>query len=263
MFISSETLLGIAVASSVGFIVNVLMNMFQSSQPKHPFFMTFQGTKAPLWSWMFSAFLSGIVYTSLYSCAWYTSNSEVRMEWLVGTDTRHLSSPVGRDLQFFKYFLYTFCGYLARDLPLCINNPLFVAHHFACAAGIISTLETTSPGAIAAVHGILVLELGSFFFNVWGIDDLLRHFPQHFPFWPHFIKESWLCNAYYFMLTFSNIISSWFLWRSSMASFESGYMTFGLFSALSGAPLIYLRQVEVNKAMTGIKPKPRMHEKDL
>ena len=47
---------------------------------------------------------------------------------------------------------------------------MFAAHHVACMAGILSTLETTSPGAIAGVHGMLVLEFGSFFFNLWSVD---------------------------------------------------------------------------------------------
>ena len=44
--------------------------------------------------------------------------------------------------------------------------------------GILTTLETGSPGAVAAALGILVLEEGSLVFNIWSADGQLSAFPE-------------------------------------------------------------------------------------
>lgn len=227
----------------------------------YPLFMTFKGSNVSVWCWLLSATLSGLVYPSLYAAALYSAGSATRWDWLHNTDTRQMSTP-GRDLEFFKYIFYAFFGYLARDLPTCLDSPLFLLHHVACMCGIISTLETSSPGAIAAAHGILVLELGSCFFNVWSVDDVMRHFPDEFPWWPQW-KGPWVSYGYYIGLSLSNVISGYYLYHSIRASFEAGYYVFALWSAVAGSPLLVLRQHEVNKAVRGITPKPLMRDEDL
>ena len=263
MLVSSETLFGILTTSILGFLFNLYAASLtkQQTNVKHPLLLKFTGTNAPVYTWLLSAVLSGSIYPTLYVLAMYYTGSAGRAEWLYGTDGRPLSEP-GQDLQCMKYIFYIFFGYLVRDLPKCIDNPLFVAHHCACMAGIVSTLETTSPGAVSGTHGIIFLELGSFYFNVWSVDDVMRHHPQHFPWWPQW-QGPWIAWGYYSMLSLSNFISGYFLYNSAVASFQHGYTGFGSWSLVSGTPLLILRQYEVYKAMRGINKKPTMLKEDL
>jgi len=252
---------GIATTAAIGFVINLLTSMFRTSKPKHPLFFLPEGSKVPVCFWLLSAVCSGTIYPSIYAMALYYTGSEGRADWARGSDSRHLASS-GQDLMYLKYFLYVFFGYLARDLPHCLTNMLFTAHHVLCMAGIISTLETTSPGAVAGVHGILVLELGSFFFNVWSTDSIMRSHPTYFPWWPRYLSESFISLAYYVMLSLSNVIAGYFLYHSTMASFEEGYVAYGCWSAIAGLPLLIIRQLEVNKAWSGETKKPGVDSKE-
>jgi len=153
----------------------------------------------------------------------------------------------------FLFFLFVSCYISYLYTRFCYDNPLFAAHHVACMAGILSTLETTSPGAIAGVHGMLVLEFGSFFFNLWSVDTLMCYFPTHFRCWP---RCQFFSMLYYVMLTISNIIAGYFLYHSVRSSFKENYVVYGWWACISGVILLYLRQIEVNKSMKGINKKP-------
>ena len=260
MIVSPATIYGTVAACIVGLAINQFA-LHLSTHPhysKHPFYLKFTGTRQPMWCWFISGSLSGVIYPTLYALAIYSSQD--RHEWLNGLDTRHLSSS-GADLQYFRYFFYIFFGYLVRDLQLC-DNPLFWAHHFACMGGILTTLETTSPGAISGTHGIIILELGSFYFNVWSIDDVMKHNLKHFPWWPQW-QFPFISYGYYILFTLSNVVSGYFLYHSVMASFEGGYLMFGWWGLIAGIPLLLIRQHEVNKAIQGINPKPTMIKSEV
>ena len=260
--LSPDTIYGVTITTVIGLCLNHIAQCLSTTKKcsKHPLFLKFTGTTQPVWCWALSACLSGFVYSSLYATAMYKTGSNGRSSWLYGSDTRTLSSP-DTDLQYFRYFFYVFFAYLVRDLPLS-TNPMFFAHHFACVAGILSTLETTSPGAISATHGIIILELGSFSFNIWGIDDVMRHHPKHFPWWPQW-EGPWITYHYYIMLSLSNVVSGYFLYMSVTASFNSGHAVFGWWSMLAGFPLLLLRENEVYKTVRGINKKPTMLKEDL
>jgi len=200
----------------------------------------------PLRSWLLSAALQGFGYTSLLALAWHHRTSN----W--ADDGLGLFAP-GLDRYYLRLFMYAFFGYLVRDLPDSKDDPLFVAHHLCCMGGILTTL-TAAPdsGSTTATLGIASLEVGSFFFNLWCLDDTMRKLK--FRFWPgRFINE-----GYHILFPISNIVAAFFLYTTAKNSAAAGSNVFAGWSALSGTILIGMRILEQVKALMGSTPKPTL-----
>jgi hypothetical protein len=240
---------------------------------RHPLFLVHSSASAPLWMWMLSATLQSCVYPVLFAlsagrgrpAAFAAGAVDASASWLAGTDSRLLSAPNSPDLMYLRWFLYVFFGYLARDLPFTLGDPMFMVHHLACMAGIWTTLESTSPGAVSAALGILILESGSLFFNLWSVDGVVRVFPGRLPLWPRFPGgwgEYLLEQSYIVGTTASNVGSWYFLYLTANAAWAAGDDVFAWFAMVSGTLLILFREWEIIKVVRGQVQKPGLREED-
>lgn len=277
----NASLVGCGLATVAGLLLNACFATWVHVQggedapsvKRNPLFLVHSKATAPLWMWMLSATLQACVYPVLFALAFFKGRPEAvssgavegSASWLDGTDERILSTPNSPDLVYLRWFLYTFFGYLARDLPYTQGDYLFIAHHLACMAGIWTTLESESPGAVSAVLGIFVLEYGSLFFNLYSVDGVVREFPDRLPLWPRFpgkTGEYLLELSYIFGTSLSNIFAGYFLYQTSKAAWKAGDTVFACFGMVSGSLLIAFREWEIVKVARGQVKKPRLREED-
>ena len=276
-----STLQGCASATVAGLLLNACVAAWVRTQggansqavKRHPLFIVHSRASGPLWMWMLSATLQSCVYPVLFVLSVAHGRPEAiaagavdaSSSWLAGTDTRLLSTPGSPDLMYLRWFLYVFFGYLARDLPSTLGDHMFTAHHLACMAGIWSTLESTSPGAVSAALGILVLESGSLFFNLWSVDGVVRAFPGRLPLWPRFPRgwgEYLLEQSYVIGTTASNVFAWYFLYLTAKAAWAAEDDIFAWFGMVSGTLLVLFREWEIVKVVRGQVKKPGLCEKD-
>jgi len=260
--LSQSTLVGCGSASLAGFALNWAIQRWRTNNKSHPIFRSANHSIQPLWMWLLSASLQSFVYPSLFAIAlaYRMLTASASGDWRFGNDSRMLSDG-SFDMLCMRMILYIFCGYLLRDIPSAMADPLFLAHHACCFVGIITTLETGSTGALSGVLGILSLEIGSCAFNTWSVDSVMTSFSSTFPFWPNYDNNT-LTKSYVVWFTLSNIVAAFYLHKSVSVSLATGFKPFGLWAAVSGSILILVRQWESLKHIRGVVPKPTLRPLD-
>ena len=248
---------------------------------------------SPLWTWFLSIFMQALVYptcaalsvlrvlqassstsSSGYHSGSYSDSSSAGRSsgswssaieargsanttsvgtWIRGVDPRPLHHPDNLGL---RLFLYCFFGYLVRDMPSNTDSPMFLVHHAVCMFGIVCTLETTSPGALAAALGMLAMEEGSLFYNLWAVDAALFKWPDFLPCWPRCgssaLENPLLTQIYMVMMTLSNMVAMRYAWVAAQLSFRADVLGFAWAGLVCGLPLAAKRQLDV---ITSEKPK--------
>lgn len=188
----TEVMMSIAVASALGIGLNLVLIALQKRSPKHPLFNLLideGGGASQLWTFQVSMAFQGLVYTPAVLIAalqWRGTRADdlAGWEWKSGG----LFPGPGEEnrtgeLLALRVYFYAFCGYLVRDMMMQLREQnkryLMLLHHVVCIGGVLLGLATPTGGTAVAL-GTFALEVGSFFYNGWVIDNSMRDYTA----WP-------------------------------------------------------------------------------
>ncbi|CAN0010826.1 unnamed protein product, partial [Heterosigma akashiwo] len=144
-----QHLYGLLVATGLGVLVNFIARRTFSSEP-------LEGVGR--WNWYVSLLVQSSVYPFLAIAAWHSHGFSTSW-FVVGWSDRSIT-----DMRFEAYFIYSFCGYLLKDMWELRNNKLFVAHHIVCLAASFAALLIPS-GVGLFVLVVFLLEFGTLTYN--------------------------------------------------------------------------------------------------
>lgn len=191
---------------------------------------------------------------------------------LLGVDGDNEPLDTAEDERLFplRLILYIFFGHMIRDGVMELSLPKLrwelLAHHvFACTAVLVVLCSPTS--TVAAVCGIVALEVGSFTWSMWMVDSWIRALPTACPPWPRCATlpvyicggERFVGRLYVITFTISNIAGAVMLGLSIWMALREGHTGFALFYT-TGYVLLILRQLEVCEFARGKVQQPQYDE---
>jgi hypothetical protein len=249
-----EIVFGCAIATSLGFCMNGFIQTRHRSLGAHagksskPVASPFEQVmfrdilSAPVWAYFFSLALQCSIYPLCISISWAAWRRSARVD----LSARWMDAPGGLfpdddGLEYIglRLVLYCFFGQLARDIPMCRDDTLMVLHHSISLLGILVVLHTPEAG-VNTVLGMFALEEGSALYNCWALDQTMRMLPSWFPCWPK--GRTIVPLVYKVGFTLTDIIGGWALMRTIYANANHGHWGFAIFYAVTGLPILILRQ---------------------